>query len=332
MPQPYLPPLSFRIRADLHAQLATMETAGLPCDKAFALLNLPPRAQPRLLAMRKLLARGIPPARAGEKSSLFTQLEAKLLDAAYSAGSPAVVYRRLADHYTSRATQAAAIKSRLLLPVCVFLAGLCVQPLPGLVSGSLSPAAYLFHILRSLVLLAAAGYAVLHLPYWVRHGPLVFMRNTVDRILPRIPLFGAMHVRRNQRDFFESLALLVEAGMPILDALPVALDTIDNRLIKNDFARIKPAIERGATLEQAVAGLHYVVDTRVTELINTGEASGTLPEMLFRHAALDTEALNQFYQQITEWMPRLLYGLVLFWIAYGILVGPGVVPRVPEAL
>lgn len=75
-------PMSFRIRADLFAQLAQMETAGLPFNRAIAVLNLPGAAQTRVEAMRGTAAKGNDPATAGERSGLFTKLETRLIRAA----------------------------------------------------------------------------------------------------------------------------------------------------------------------------------------------------------------------------------------------------------
>ena len=93
-------PLSFRLRAELYTQLAQMEIAGLPFDKAVAILNVAAPAKARLDAFRKLTARGMDPAQAGEKSGLFTRLEARLIHVARNTGSFALMYRRLADFYT----------------------------------------------------------------------------------------------------------------------------------------------------------------------------------------------------------------------------------------
>lgn len=325
-------PLPFRIRADLYTQLAAMETAGMSFDKAFSLLSLAAQGQRRLTAARALLRRRMDFVEAGRRSGLFTEVEACLVQVARAAGSPAQTYRRLAAFYSMRAAQAAALKSRLLLPAFMLIVALLIQPLPALVTGSLSPAGYLFRIVRTLAVLASIGYVTARISVWLRHGPLSFASGLADRWLPRLPLFGGMHVRHNMRDFFESLALLVEAGMPILDALPEALQTITNTVIREEFACVRQSIEQGATLAQALSGLRYLGDERVIALVTTGEGSGTLPEMLFRHAEAETEAINRFHQELAVWGPRLLYGLVLGWIAAGILSGPGVMPVLPDAI
>ena len=75
-------PLPLAARANLFAHLATMEQAGLPADKAFALLRLPAAGQARLDAARKLIARGVDIADAGLRSGLFSHVEARCVRAA----------------------------------------------------------------------------------------------------------------------------------------------------------------------------------------------------------------------------------------------------------
>ena len=337
MQKSVLKPLTFRVRAELFSQLASMETAGLPVDKAFVLLRVSGPAQARIASMRKLLARGGDLALAGEKCGLFTRLEAKLIHVATSAGSPAPTYRRLADYYTQRALQTATMKSRMVLPFFIFVAALLIQPLPALVGGTLSFAGYLVQSLRPLVVLGMAVYVFLQMPHWLRNhaapsSSATSFNTAFDALLLRIPLFGAMNVRRNARDFFASLALMLEAGIPMLEALPNALDTIENTAIKHEFSRLIPRVEHGATLAQAISGLSYLGNSQVVAFIETGETSGTLPEMLARHAAMETSSINSFQQQVADWAPRVIYGLVMLWMAYGLLTGGGFMPRVPKDL
>lgn len=324
--------LSFRIRADLYAQLAALEKGGLPTDKAFALLDLPKPLQPRLVSARACLAKGMEIAASGLRSGLFTELDATLIRAATSAGSPAVVYRRLADYYTHRARQASAIRSRLALPAFVLIVALFVQPLPALLTGSLGFGAYLLQCLRPLIALGGIAWLATSLPDRINRGRSTPTRVWNERTLLALPLFGDMNKRRNIRDFFESLALMLEAGIPILDALPKAVETIRHHQIKSSFANIKKAIERGATLTQALSTIPFLENSPSIALINTGESSGALPEMLFRYAAMETAAINNFHEQVATWLPRIVYAAIAAWIAYGILTGAGVAPALPADL
>ena len=317
--------LPLRIRAELFTQLAQMEIAGLPTIKAFAILNLPATAQPRLLAARKLLQRS-DAASAGERSGLFTKLEAKLVRASLMAGSPARIYQRLGEVYTQRAMQRSAIKSRLALPALMLLTSFILAPLPGLITSDYGLQTYVWMVLQPMLII----FGVFYVGRWLLRLP-----SAADTLL-KLPIAGNMIAQRNSRDFFESLALMLEAGVAMLDALPLALDTIQARKIRRDFARILPSMIKGATLSQAVANCLYLGSKqsfeRAIAFIKTGEASGTLPEMLQRHVNFESSAINTQAELLSTWLPRLIYGAVVVWLAIGILGGNGVTPTLPADL
>jgi general secretion pathway protein F len=319
------PILSYRIRAELFTQLAQMEIAGLPTENAFAILKVQRVAEPRLVTMRQLLKRS-EPATAGERSGLFTKLEARLVRASLLAGSPARIYQRLGETYTQRAMQLATIKSRMALPVSMFIAALMIAPIVGLVIGSYGLPTYLWMVAKPILMIGAVILAA----RWLITLP------TITPSLLTLPIVGPIIVRRNVRDFFESLALMLEAGVSMFDALPLALDAIESPPIKTDFARIAPRVTAGAPLSDAIKDLHYLGDDssreRAISFIHTGEASGTLPEMLLRHVNFETDALNHQTDMLATWLPRIFYGFVVVWMAMGILGGPGEVSRMPEGL
>ncbi len=326
-------PLSYRVRAELYTQLAQMEIAGLPFDKAFALLEVSGPARLRLDAMKKLTARGINPATAGEKSGLFTELEARLIHAVLIAGSPAAMYRRLADFYTQRAMQFATMKSRMVMPLFVLLLALFLQPLPALIGGSISVGGYLLQVFRPIIVLLALLYLV---RWWWNRLLGQSAKSPLEPLFLHVPLLGPLIVRSNVRDFFESLALMLDAGVSMLDALPAVLDTLQISAIRREFAKISARIENGAALAGAISGLAYLTPEnngdRLIEFVTTGEASGTLPEMLMHHTRMETESINDFFKQLADWAPRIFYGLILLWMAYGLLSGGGLMPQVPKNL
>ncbi len=319
-------PLTFRIRAELYSQLAQIEVAGLPFDRALNVLQLAEPAQSRLLAMRALIKHH-DFALAGEQSGLFSKLEARLIHASTNAGSPARMYRQLADFYSTRARQAATMKSRMLMPAGVFMLALAIQPLPGLVSGSMGVSAYLYQVLRPMIPVALVVFGV---RWWLSRPAATASQKTASP-WRSIPLFDKLIVRRNVRDFFASLGLMLEAGIPLLDALPLALDTIAEHSIKREFSRIAPRVAGGATLAQAIADSAFLggADSRerAVALIDTGEQSGTLPEMLLRHTTMESITIDASFEQLATWAPRVVYELVMLWMIGSLLTYPGLMPR-----
>lgn len=318
-------PLSYRIRADMFAQLSRLEAAGLPYDRAVASMSLPQPAAARLSAMRALAARGVDAARAGQQSGLFTTLETRLVRAALSAGSPARTYERLAHYCSQRAMQASAMKSRLMLPAFMLGLALLVPPLPALVTGSLSVAGYVWQVTWPVLSIALLVLAI----RWLGNAG---GESRGKSLYQRVPLYGPIFVRANLRDFFESLGLMLEAGLPMLEALPAALETVSDGDIRRELARVRKRVERSEPFALALQDVPYLRDSRAIAFAHTGEESGTLPEMLMRHAAIETEAVDDFHARLAVWLPRVVYLLVATKIAIGILSSGAIAPRVPRDL
>lgn len=116
----------------------------------------------------------------------------------------------------------------------------------------------------------------------------------------------------------------------MLEALPAALDTVMDGDIRNELYKLRPRIAKGSSLTDALPGVGYVTDERLIQFARTGEASGKLPEMLLRHTRMETESINGFLEQLALWTPRVIYGAVAAWMAYGLLSGGGFMPNLPN--
>lgn len=318
-------PLPYAIRAEIFLQLHRVEAAGLPYDRAVAALALPTPAAPRLKAMQALAARGVDAARAGELSGLFTPHEARMVRAALNAGSPAATYQRLAEHYARRARQSAAMKSRLALPAFVLGLALLLEPLPALVSGSIGVTRYAWQVIWPLLLIAA----------FVAAGRWLAIRGRTSggrSWHQYMPLYGPIFVRANLRDFFESLALMLEAGVPMLEALAAAIEAVGDGDIRRELTRVRQRLGQRETFAAALEGVSYLRGSRALAFAHTGEESGKLAEMLMRHAAMESESIAGFHEQVAVWLPRIVYLLVVIKVAAGLLSAGGGAPGVPPEL
>ncbi|MET1078557.1 MAG: type II secretion system F family protein [Pseudomonas sp.] len=325
-------PLSLDERAKLFTHLAALEKAGVSTEQSFALLKLPAHAQTRLQRMRQQLAQGMDVAAAGHKTGLLTGLEVALVGAAQSGGSPAVLYQRLADTYQVKARSAAAIRSRLRMPLIVLVLALLVQPLPRLVAGSLGFAGYLWNVLAPLMLLAGTVYLLRKGLVWLDSAGPSGRQRQVEAWLLAIPLLGPWRARQAARDFFETLGLLLEAGVAMFTALPKACAVLGHSPLSSTFARVDAAVQAGAPLSKALKSVDFPNKAQALGLIRAGEGSGALPAMLLRHAQGETLAVDDFQQQLAEWGPRALYGLLVAWMAFTLVSGGAFQPQVPVDL
>lgn len=314
-------PLPLPVRALLFQHLAAMEKAGMPAARAYALLDLGPSLRPRVATFRRLVARGIDPASAGFTSALFTLFETRLLRAAFAGGSPQRTYERLARNLAAAAAQQRTLRQRLMLPGAVLAIALLVQPLPQLISGLLSTPGYVARALLPLLVLAVAGMLAVRTGRWFASGEPGAGRAVLERLLLDMPVLGQVHLRRNTGDFVASLALLLQAGLSLFEALPVAVATVDNHLVRAELQSLLPAVQGGAPLAKAVAALRLVDTRQLVAIVHTGEQSGTLADMLQRHAEFENVALAQTREQLMTWLPRILYSMVALWMAVQILSG-----------
>jgi general secretion pathway protein F len=325
-------PMKFNVRADLFAQLAAMEEAGLAFDKVLEILHLPPGEAARLTATRKWIRRGLGIAEAGGRSGLFTPLEASLVRTATLSGSPARTYRLIADQCARRAARLKAMRSRMTLPAVLLAISIILRPVPSLVTGSLTLSGYL---VKHLLPWIGAGVMAYVLPDLLRRhqrSPPSSWAIRLHGVLPFVPLFGPMEVRRNLRNFYDSLALLLEAGVPILEALPMALDTVRNQALKSQLAQIKPRIEAGSSFAQAIAELPLFGHTRACGLIRTGEESGALPRVLLRYSEAETADIDRFDDLVAEWIPRIVYTSTALLIGYAMIRSGAFMPSLPHEL
>ncbi len=320
--------LPWQVRAELYSQLATLERAGLATGHALATINLPARYQPHLESMRKALTRGKTIAQAGAQAGIFNSLETALIAAACQAGSPAATYTRLAEQAALHARLAKQIRAKLALPALMLLLGLLINPLPALIMGTLSAGGYLLGIVMPL-----AAIAVMYLL-----GKLIFKSIEKDtssamaRALLQVPLFGAWYLRSKQRDFVDSLALLLHAGVSMFEAIPIAQSTIHSAYLASQSKPLLRQLQRGQSLSEALTFVPWLANTTLIAMVKTGETSGTLPEMLQRVAAQLSNELEHTATQFAAWLPRIIYALIAGWMAWGILGSGAFMPQVPTDL
>ena len=312
------------LRAQMHAQLAALERAGVPPAQAVGMLDLPGAWKPATARAARALARGQSLADAGAAAGLFTPLEAGVLRAAIHAGSPAIAHERLGAAAALRAKLAKQVRARLLLPLFVLALALFLQPLPALVSGSLSGGGYLLHSVGTLMLLAACWALVGHLRQRAAAVPDSPARLAIEAVALQVPVFGPLWRRNEVQRGVESLALLLESGVSMFTALPLAAGTVRLRAVRAQFDQLLPSMQGGATLASAVSALDGIDHHALSGMIATGEGSGQLPEMLSRWAGAEAQELEAQQAQLAAWLPRIAYVIVAAWMAQGLLGGAGV--------
>jgi type IV pilus assembly protein PilC len=104
-------------------------------------------------------------------------------------------------------------------------------------------------------------------------------RLSLDSIKLRLPIFGQIIKKVVTAKYLRTLGVLVESGLPIIDALELAGETAGNEVVQRASADIARHVSRGSGL---ALGFHSagIFPEIVVQMVTTGEETGRLSEML----------------------------------------------------
>lgn len=143
-------------------------------------------------------------------------------------------------------------------------------------------------------------------------------RYVVDSMKLKMPVIGDLQRKSSVARFSRTLGTLVTSGVPILQALNITRDTAGNVVLSDAIEKVHEAVKEG---ESIVAPLQAsgVFPNMVISMVDVGEETGQLPEMLLKVADVyDDEvdsavaALTSILEPIMIVVLALVVGSVVF--------------------
>jgi type IV pilus assembly protein PilC len=167
---------------------------------------------------------------------------------------------------------------------------------------------------HGLVLLAAiiALFAAYKLIARTRAG-----RSTIDAIQLRLPLFGDVLRKTAISRFSRTLGTLVTSGVPILQALNITRETAGNTVIANAISHVHDSVKEGESIVQPLDA-SGVFPPMVISMIDVGEETGQLPEMLLKIADVYDEEVDTAVAGMTAALEPIM--IVLLAVIVGTIV------------
>ncbi|MDQ7090027.1 MAG: type II secretion system F family protein [Methylococcales bacterium] len=297
--------------AHLFLHLYQMETAGIPATQSLALLKTTDKnLNKRLLRMQRQLNSGLAVATAGVNAGIFNETHQALIESAEVSGRLTAVYQQLADHYSEKLNRLKKIKSRLYLPTLVLLLALLIQPIPLLIANQITSFSYLIQSIGQFLQIVLLFFIALKLPTWFR--PLF------QHLQIRLPIVSKWIVKRQINRFLSILAMMMDAGIPFSDALPLAVATIKNHVLKNRFNEAIQECHSGEDVAVILAQIKIIPPTAI-QIISASEFSGNLAESLLNFTRSEADLIKLEDDALSEWIPRLFYFGVCLWMAKSIV-------------
>lgn len=135
-----------------------------------------------------------------------------------------------------------------------------------------------------------------------------------DRIKLKIPMFGGLTQKYTIALYARNLATLFESGINIITAMNVSNEAVDNTIIREALEAVVNEVEGGIPIAKALSKAQIMPELSV-QMIEVGEESGNLDEMLTRVAEFYEDEINFLIDQITAMVEPA------FIVVIGVIVG-----------
>jgi type IV pilus assembly protein PilC len=301
-------------------QLATLVKAGMPILRSLEVLA----RQEKRPAFKEVIENIADTIRSGGNFSdglaanekIFDRLYINMVKAGEAGGVLDTVLERVAVFMEKAQRIAGKVKSAMIYPIIiVFVASAIVsvlmifvvptfknifrdmlkgQPLPALTEGLLTVS----NFLKDHYPVALGGLAVVYVLFRLarktRLGARVF-----DWMIIHVPILGDLFLRAAIARFTRTFGTLLASGVPILQALIITRDTSGNVHIANAINVVHDRVKEGDNVAKPLESTH-IFPGMVTSMIEVGEETGALPEMLTRIADTYDEEVDTAVAGLTS--------------------------------
>lgn len=169
------------------------------------------------------------------------------------------------------------------------------------------------------VLLGAAAGAVFGFRSWVgtAKGRLAW-----DQHKLRIPIAGKIIHKATMARFARSFALSMRSGVPIVQALTVVSQTVDNSYLSSRVEQMRDGVERGESIVRTATAAN-VFTPIVLQMIAVGEESGSLDDLMDEIAQMYEREVDYELKTLSSQIEPILItflGILVLVLALGIFL------------
>jgi len=132
-----------------------------------------------------------------------------------------------------------------------------------------------------------------------------FGRRMVDRVKMKIPGLGPVVSKVAIARFTRTLGTLVSSGVPILQALTIVRETSGNVIVAEAVNAIHESVKEGETITQPLEA-SGVFPPIVISMVDVGEQTGALPEMLMKIADNYDEEVDNAVSAMTSLLEPIM--------------------------
>jgi type IV pilus assembly protein PilC len=132
-----------------------------------------------------------------------------------------------------------------------------------------------------------------------------------------MPVFGDLTRKSSISRFSRTLGTLVTSGVPILQALNITRETAGNSVIADAITKVHDSVKEGESIVQPLEA-SGVFPPMVISMIDVGEETGQLPEMLLKIAEVYDDEVDNAVTGLTSLLEPIM--IVILAVIVGTIV------------
>ena len=122
-------------------------------------------------------------------------------------------------------------------------------------------------------------------------------------------MFGNLFHKIALSRFSRNLGTLLRAGVPILTALEITADTVNNGVIGNAVNDVKTSVKEGESVARPLSQ-HEVFPPMVVQMLAVGEETGAMDEMLVKISDFYDDEVTATTESLTAMLEPLMIGVL----------------------
>jgi len=306
-------------------QFATMVNSGLSLLRGLSILE----EQTENKELAKVLGEVRADVESGSSLSvafakhprIFPPLMVNMTRAGEVGGFLDSVMLQIAENYESEVRLRGKIKAAMTYPAVVFVLAIVmsigmllfiVPTFSGMfasLGGTLPAPTRVLVALSALMKVGIVPLVVLTIAGFVFYSRIKNqerVRNVVDPIKLKVPVFGNLFRKIALSRFSRNLGTMMKSGVPILQSLEIVADTTGNAVLGKAIRDTQESVRRGESLTHPLSN-HPVFPPMVVQMLAVGEDTGALDTMLMKIA----DFYDQEVESTTESLTALIEPLMI---------------------
>jgi len=131
-----------------------------------------------------------------------------------------------------------------------------------------------------------------------------------DWLLLHLPILGEINKKVNSARLARTLGALIESSVPIVQSIQIVAGTLGNSLFRQSLAESASVVQKGTPLSKAIEGYTQLYPPMVGQMIEVGEETGTLGNILGKLADFYEDEVNNVTKNLASIIEPVLMVLI----------------------